>query len=279
MKLLLVPNPTLDNALASIKMVVSILNETGAELLMSQEYQSYQLSSVTFCQTQQAWELCDLVITLGGDGTILRAAAKAIHHQKPVLGVNFGHLGYLTALEKDELHKLKSLLYGQYIIEKRSVLEYEIKSTNERGVALNDITFFKALPERTINVDIYCDRVKVSGFHGDGVIFATPTGSTAYSMSAGGPIVDGKLEGIIVTQICAHIVKTPSMVFSGERVLHVVSNCVQNQEVLFTCDGNTSCKLTKGAEALIFQSNKTMPLVQFQEANQLHAIDNKLKSR
>ncbi len=279
MKLFLIPNPTSENSLINLKQVVAVLSESGAEIIMLEQYQNTELKPVQFYPESKAWSLCDLVITLGGDGTILRAASNAIHYDKPVLGVNFGRLGYLTALEKNEIHKLKDLVNGHYILEKRSVLAYEIAETGKRGVALNDITFFKSMPERTMSVDIFCDTLKVSSFHGDGVVFATPTGSTAYSMSAGGPIVDAKLDGIIVTQICAHIVKMPSMVFSGDRVLHVVSNCMYNQEVLLTCDGSTSITLPKSAQALIYQSDKTMTLVQFQEANQLQAIDSKLRSR
>ncbi len=279
MKLLLIPNPTLENAFSSIQEVVSVLRESRAHIYMAEPFQGHELAGVTFCSEEEAWQACDMAITLGGDGTILHVASKAIHHQKPVLGINFGHLGYLTALEKEELFRLKYLTENRYIVEKRSVLAYEIEDTGACGVALNDITFFKSMPERTMSVDIFCEAVKVSSFHGDGVVFATPTGSTAYSMSAGGPIVDAKLDGIIVTQICAHIVKMPSMVFSGERVLHVVSNCTYDQEVLVTCDGHTSCKLPKCAQARIYQSSKTMSLVQFQEANQLQSIDSKLKSR
>ncbi len=279
MNLLLIPNPTLENAFLSIKKVISVLHEAGANVCMIEPQEKFEFNGIHFCSEEMAWNTCDMVVTLGGDGTILHVASMAIHHQKPVLGINFGRLGYLTALEKDELYRLNNIISGQYIVEKRSVLAYEIQGSQEKGVALNDITFFKSTPERTMSVDIFCENVKVSSFHGDGVVFSTPTGSTAYSMSAGGPIVDARLEGIIVTQICAHLVKMPSMVFSGDRVLHVVSNSSYDQDVLFTCDGKISRILPRGVKALVYQSKKTMPLVQFQEANQLQAIDSKLKSR
>ncbi len=279
MKIFLLPNPLKQNALQVTEHAASILAAAGADILMEEEHQKYGLGNVLYCSQSFAWQNSDLVVTLGGDGTILHVAQQAMQHQKPVLGVNFGRLGYLTALEKEELSKLRRLLDGQYIVENRSMLAFRFKDSPVEGYALNDITFFKALPERIMNVDIYCDETKISSFRGDGVVFATPTGSTAYSMSAGGPIVDARLGGIIATQICAHIVKMPSMVFAGDRVLRVVSKCAGGDKVLVSYDGHTSHNLPDLAEAVIYQSKHTMPLVQFSDANQLQAIDSKLKGR
>ncbi len=279
MKIFLLPNPLKKNAIQVAEHAVSILATAGATIVMEEEHQKYGFGDVGFCSCSEAWQSCDLVVTLGGDGTILHVAQQAMQHQKPVLGVNFGRLGYLTALEKDELEKLRRLLAGQYVVENRSMLAFKITGSEHAGFALNDITFFKAQPERIVNVDIYCDETKISSFRGDGVVFATPTGSTAYSMSAGGPIVDARLGGIIATQICAHIVKMPSMVFAGDRVLRVVSKCAGGDRVLVSYDGHASHTLPDHAEAVIYQSEHTMPLVQFSDANQLQAIDNKLKGR
>ncbi len=277
MKVLLLPNPIKKDALSIAEKAASVLLHAGADVILDPAFREDGPKGACFLCSERAWDECDMVVTLGGDGTILRAAAQAMVKNKPVLGVNFGRLGYLTALEQDELGKLCRLVTGQYIVENRTVLAFEVEGTQNTGLALNDITFFKAAPERIMNVDIYCDDTKISSFRGDGVVFATPTGSTAYSMSAGGPIVDARMGGIIATQICAHIVKMPSMVFAGDRVLRVVSSGLQSEEVLVSYDGHPSQKLPAQAEAFIYQSKHTVPLIQFGDANQLQAIDSKLK--
>ncbi|MDL2252973.1 NAD(+)/NADH kinase [Ruminococcaceae bacterium OttesenSCG-928-I18] len=279
MKIFLLPNPKKQNALLITEKAATVLVEAGAEVLLESAYRELGLRYVRYLDEESCWEECDVVVTLGGDGSILHAARRAMYKRKPILGVNFGRIGYLTAMEKEELSKLRRLLTGDYTLEERSMLAFEVKGTGIQGHALNDITFFKAAPERIMSVDIYCDDIKVSSFHGDGVVFATPTGSTAYSMSAGGPIVDARMSAIIATQICAHIVKMPPMVFSADRVLHVLSDSAYNDELYLSYDGCRSQKMPVRAEAVIRRSPYTVPLIQYGDANQLEAIDKKLKGR
>lgn len=280
MKVYLIPNASRPEALATAARSVDILAGEGVEVLVEKTREdAFGGRPVTFLTDEAAWKECDIVVTVGGDGTILHAARSTMIHNKPMLGVNTGRLGFLTIIENDELEKLCRIPRGEYTIEERSVLGFENGFPDSSGLALNDIVLFKESPERTIALDIYCDDVLVSSFRGDGVVFSTPTGSTAYSMSAGGPIVDARIPGIIVTQICAHIVQMPPMVFAADRILRVISRGRDHESVFISCDGMPSRKLPPKEPVTIRQAVQTVPMVQFNDADQLKSIDKKLKGR
>lgn len=280
MRVYLHPNIQKQDALPVAEQAAEVLCGAGVDVLVDAAYQECfrQGNKVHYVSKEQAWQDCDVVVTVGGDGTILHAAKKTTSYQKPLLGINTGRLGFLTAVERYELEKLLRLPRGEYRVEHRGVLELSCGAW-ENSYALNDIVFFKESPEKSISLDIYCDEVLVSSFRGDGVIIATPTGSTAYSMSAGGPIVDARLAGIIITQICAHVVQTPPLVFAADRVLRVDTAGTMEEGVFMSCDGRRCHELPPGTPATIRQSNITVPLIQFNDADQLKSIDKKLKGR
>ncbi len=279
MTVFIVPNLTKPNALEVAQRACEILTSEGVKVLGCDTLSKTNLP-IEFAQMQEALAACDIVLCIGGDGTILNLARHVTEHQKPLLGLNIGRLGFLTAIEADELHRLRLLPKGEYLVEHRSVLQaMRMSEPDKLSLALNDVVLFKHAPEKSISLNIYCDDILVSSFRGDGVVIATPTGSTAYSMSAGGPILDAKLEGIIVTQICAHIVQTPPLVFSADRVLRVVLTGTEEERVFITCDGHKHTVLAKEEEVVIRQADTTVPLVQFNDAQQLKSIDKKLKGR
>ncbi len=294
MTIYLVPNISKQTALYVMQQAAEILSAAGVELVVDPLFEgSFTVPGpVRYLPPEAAWTACDMVVTIGGDGTMLHTAHSSMHYQKPLLGINTGHLGFLTVLEKDEVEKLRRLPAGDFLVEQRSTLQYQLEwvppstvpptgddAANDDALAMNDIVLFKAVPEKAIMLDIYCDDVPVSSFRGDGVIFSTPTGSTAYSMSAGGPIVDAHLGGIIVTQICAHVVQMPPMVFAGSRKLKVVSRGGEAEPVLITSDGRVGRLLPAGVPVWISEADKKVPMVQFRDAGQLRAIDKKLKGR
>lgn len=279
MKIYLIPNTSRPEALDTATRAVDILAQE-AEILVDEACRAaFAGKPVTACADEIAWENCDLAVTVGGDGTILHAARNTMVHNKPLLGINTGRLGFLTIVENNELEKLRRISRGEYTIEERSVLSFEDDGRENNDLALNDVVLFKESAERTISLDIYCDDVLVSSFRGDGVVFATPTGSTAYSMSAGGPILDARLPGIIVTQICAHIVQMPPMVFAADRSLRVISRGREYENVFVSCDGMPSRQLPAREPVTIRQASQTVPMIQFSDADQLKSIDKKLKGR
>lgn len=282
MKVYLLPNFKRTNASGVARRVCEILHEEGVQLLTDRESYAQGLlndSCVTVLDAEDAMHTCDILLCIGGDGTMLHAARKVMQAPKPLLGINTGRLGFLTAIEDDELDQLRLLARGQYRIEERMTIEACYEDQADRCVAMNDIVLFKTSPERTISLNIYCDDILVSRFRGDGVVFSTPTGSTAYSMSAGGPIVDARLGGIVVTQICAHIVQTPPLVFASDRVLRVIPAGYDDETVSVISDGITCGALQKNQSVELRKSDLVVQLIQFNEAQQLQSIDKKLKGR
>ncbi|MDL2218796.1 NAD(+)/NADH kinase [Ruminococcaceae bacterium OttesenSCG-928-O06] len=281
MKVLLIPNLNKPSALEVLHKAGDILVQNGALLLMEAADIPHAKPAwnATACPAGEGFAACDMVLTIGGDGTMLHAARHTMRTGKPLLGINTGRLGFLTSIESNEVEKLHRLAKGEYLIQQRSVLCATTQARKDVYYALNDVVLCKYAPERAISLHIHCDDILVSRFRGDGVIFATPTGSTAYSMSAGGPIVDAALGGIVVTQICAHIVHTPPLVFAPARILQVQSCGTPEEAVFLSCDGAQNIVLEHGETVTIAQADKTVPLVQFNEAEQLMSIDTKLKGR
>lgn len=283
MKAYLVINTKKRDAVTVAKAAAETLVACGAQVLCDAEAAVLlDALPVTPLQEAAAYEACDVVLCVGGDGTMLHAARHTMEHDKPLLGVNTGRLGFLTLVERDELHKLCRLPAGEYAVDRRSVLQAVVTGKNGKKsshLALNDAVLFKNQPEKTISLNIYCDDILVSRFRGDGMIFATATGSTAYSMSAGGPILDSRLDGVVVTQICAHIVHTPPMVFAFNRVLHAVPTYLPEEKICLSCDGQKSIVLAKDETVIIQKSARTVPLIRFSDADQLESIDKKLKGR
>lgn len=281
MKVFLVPNRTKDKSLEVALQAADILAKNGAHLLIDEQYtpdidgHSY----IKPVKERSGYEQCDVVISIGGDGSMLHAARHILRCQKPLMGINTGRLGFLTALEYNELTKLHLLTKGEYTVEHRGLIRYDYPAKKDFGLALNDIVLFKASAEKTIALDIYCDDIFISSFRGDGIVFSTSTGSTAYSMSAGGPIVDARLAGIIVTQICAHIVPTPPLVLAQDRVVKVVCRSTEEEKSAIVMDGVEQKEFATGDTLQISLSDQTVPLVQFHDTSQLKSVDKKLKGR
>lgn len=191
----------------------------------------------------------DIVIVLGGDGTLLNAARLTSQVQVPVFGVNVGHLGFLTEVETDGLFPaMEKLLAGNYTLEERMLIS---ASVNREGaeianyVALNDFVVTRGTFARIIDLSIFVNKQHVTDYSADGVIVSTPTGSTAYSLSAGGPIIDPSLECVCITPICAHSLASRTVVTSAEAEVSVHLNNV-SEEVMFTIDGQHGFPLQMG---------------------------------
>lgn len=281
MRVFLVPNTTKDRAIQVAERAARILAGGGVQVLIAAEQAGFfaGMPNIHSMAPETAYESCDVVVSVGGDGSLLHAARHTLGKDKPLLGINIGRLGFLTALEVDELDKLALLAKGEYTIERRSMIRYDAPAGQSHGIALNDIVLFKKNPEKTVAVDIFCDDILMSSFRGDGVVFASSTGSTAYSMSAGGPIMDARLHGMIVTQICAHIVHMPPMVLAGDRVVRVVSRGAESEVITIITDGISTDTLAPGGQLRISQAGTTVPLIQFTDSDQLKSIDKKLKGR
>lgn len=201
---------------------------------------------------------CDIVIALGGDGSMIRIAKKIAKYNLPLLGINCGHLGFMAGLESNELDKLSSLIDGTYSIEKRTMLEVSVERKNsiESFVALNDIVISRGLTPHILNISILDEEKEVISYSSDGVIIATPTGSTAYSLSAGGPIVYPTLDCEIITPVCPHTVAARPFVLNANTNLSVKVKLRNAEETfLLSVDGRDTLELDDTAKITISKCN------------------------
>ena len=221
----------------------------------------------------------DAVLTIGGDGTILHTARRALPHGLPILGVNLGRVGFLATCEIEEMpRKLALLAAGEFARDRRMLLQAACGGW--RSTALNDVVLYKGRRMQTIEFAVFCDGMLVNRYRGDGVIIATPTGSTAYSLSAGGPILDARIDGMVVTPICAHSLQSPPMVFSARRRLTIqAEECAGGEGVCVSADGAEEEPLGPGAQVEISLADSYLDLISFNPADQFMAIDKKLKGR
>lgn len=200
---------------------IGLLQKNGFDVLLQRRLDT--CPTLPVIDSDDFFMRCDALVTLGGDGTILQIATQAARHNKPVLGVNLGHLGYLAQLEKKDLSLLPSILKDNRNFEQRFMLRLKLTDINGETHAyhaLNEIVISRQITSNMVHAKLFSNDEFVYEFHSDGLIFATPTGSTAYSMSSGGPIADCCLQDIIiVTPVCEHSFFSKSMIFSASDTL------------------------------------------------------------
>lgn len=209
----------------------------------------------------------DLVISLGGDGAMLRAAALAYQAQVPVVGINLGKKGFLTAVEGDQMYPaLEKILAGRYVLQERMVLQCELGEGEAQGChyALNEVVVGKRELHRMIRLEVDINGRYFHYYAGDGVIFSTPTGSTAYSLSAGGPIIDPGLDCIILTPICSHSLMDRSVIISPRSEVQVM---VQREKVLpsLSFDGREEIGLPHGGRMIIRKAERRLKMVKMED--------------
>lgn len=221
----------------------------------------------------------DLIICLGGDGTMLRMSKLAARYDVPMLGINMGHLGFITELELEELDRLDEILSGQYTLEKRMMLDVEVRREGEllfTSFGLNEAVVSRNDPAHAIRLTAYGDNRKISDYAGDGIIIATPTGSTAYSMAAGGPIVEPTAENLILTPICAHSLTAKVYVLTGDRRTSVKLIRADGNDATLLIDGRDRFPLQVGDLIYVRKSDLYCKLVKVTDRSFYEIVKNKL---
>ena len=282
MMVYIVPNTTKPRAVPVALQAIDILQAAGAGVILDPMFQPvYQNDSVNYFSTSKALALCDAVITVGGDGTILHTAKQCIHQQKPILGINLGRTGFLATCEVNEMEqKLAALAKKKFQLDRRMLLSVTVDGLQQGPkTALNDVVIYKGTRLQTIDFSVYCDDILVNHCSGDGIILATPTGSTAYSLSAGGPILDTHIQGIVVSTICAHSLRQPSMVFAADRRLRIQVDTRGRNDVYLSTDGEPEQTLTNPCSVQVELLKQCIDLITFNPADQFDAIDKKLRGR
>lgn len=222
-----------------------------------------------FVPLETVYSEADIIIVLGGDGSILDAARRAAQKGTPILGINLGRLGYMAELEIGELESLSHLFDGDYRIEKRSMLRVELIGAGGElrsfCYALNDAVISNGSVSRIIDLELLENGATVTNYRADGLIIATPTGSTAYSMSAGGAIVDPDVPCFCVTPICPHSLAARPLIFSDRSVLEIRNICAREKMLYLTVDGKMSFELYRNQLVRITKSTLETGLIRFHD--------------
>ncbi len=234
----------------------------------------YIRERVSFVGDEEFYSSPDVLIVLGGDGSILKAARRCAGGNVPILGINLGRIGYMAELEIDELSLLDRIADGDYRIENRMMLEADI--SGEKLYALNEAVVGGASIFRIVEIELYCDGNMVNHYRADGLIASTPTGSTAYSMSAGGAVVDPRMDAMIVTPICSHSLNATPLVFSAESEL-IMKNVTEREEKLYlNVDGCEMRTLTYGDIVTLRKGDKSVGFIRIKDGGFYQVLRHKM---
>lgn len=282
---ILTPNPYRDKDFQTVRTAVQILRDAGMEPKVCLPFEvdrSFELPrDIRFHRLDREINNTELVICFGGDGTILHMAKTATRKNVPILGVNIGTLGFMAELENSELELLGKLAADDYTLDKRMMLDVVVQRDRDiifHDIGLNDVVITKGAVARIAHLAVKCDGVEAMQCSGDGIIVATPTGSTAYSLSAGGPIVEPEARNMLITPICAHDVMSRCIVASDKRTITV--ELVQNarRNAYLSVDGGKSLRLNMGDVATIKKSNLETKLVRLKNRSFYDVINMKFKN-
>ncbi len=262
---------TVDLAELLIKNKTEVFMDIAAKELIPVE-------GVSYCEADTALPKVDIVFIVGGDGTILRAAKHAIKFDKPIIGINAGRLGFLSDIEAETLSSIEKLYKEGCPIEKRTVLEVE--NGEQKVLAINDVFVSKTEPGKTAELFVECNGHEVCRYRADGIVLSTPDGSTAYSMSAGGPVLDTNLSAIIMTPVCPHSLISCSVVFSPEKLITVGSSFSGGEKKLdVVADGERVFTLKKGEKLLVKSSDKYIKFVNLSGRGFYEVLNQKIIGR
>lgn len=281
---ILTPNPYRDKGFQTVRAAVKVLRDAGMEPKLCLPFEidrSYELpKDLRFYKLDRELQNTELVICFGGDGTILHMAKAATRRNVPILGVNIGTMGFMAELESTELDMLARLADDDYTLDKRMMLDVIVQRDRDiifHDIGLNDVVITKGAIARIAHLSVKCDGVQAMQCGGDGIIVATPTGSTAYSLSAGGPIVEPEASNILITPICAHDVMSRCMVASDKRVITVelVRNARRN--AYLSVDGGKALRLNMGDVATIRKSQMETKLLRLKKRSFYDVVNMKFK--
>ncbi len=283
-KVILTPNPYRDKNFNTVREAAAILRECGVEVKLCLPFEvdkTFELpNDLHFYRLDREIQGTDLVICFGGDGTILHMAKAATRHGIPILGVNIGTMGFMAELESTELSQLKKIATGEYKIDRRMMLDVTVRRDRDvvfHDICLNDIAITKGAVARIVHLSVRCDGVQAMECGGDGILIATPTGSTAYNLSAGGPIVEPEAKNILITPICAHDMGSRCMVASDRRVITVALVRNARRNAFLSVDGGKAFRLNMGDITTVRQSHMETKLLRLKERSFFDILNTKFK--
>ncbi len=274
-KISLVINFAKKNALSVAERVILVL-KSSVQLVVDSET-AEKLGNDCVCVCDDIYK-ADMLIAIGGDGTILHNAKKAARNNCPVLGINAGRIGYLASLEPQDIDKLPEIVSGNYTVEDRMMLRVIHKTAN--GVseykAFNDIVISKGALSRMVDIKLSVDE-HLLRYRADGLIIATPTGSTAYSLSAGGPVIDPRVNDILVTPICSYEYFTKPIILPADVKLSVTAEVDSVKRLFLTVDGENAVEISADDTVKIESDDVKVKLVKYRSESILDRLERKIQ--
>lgn len=278
-----VVNTKKDPELSVTRKVISALSKFAECILINDDIKFDAPPTVRFVDADNIYNGTEAVVTIGGDGTILRIAPEISRLGIPVLGINLGRIGFMAELEVGETELVSKLFSSEYMIDSRMMLDVDVIRDGNKlhsFTALNEVVIMNGSVSRMTELDLFCNEEFVSSYHADGLILSTPTGSTAYSLSAGGAVIDPSLECILITPVCAHSFhNSRPMVFSSSAELTVKDVSVRDENTYLTLDGNRNVKLSFGDNVLVKKSQYTIDLIKIKSTRFYNTVYTKLSER
>lgn len=273
MRIVVLYNRKAAGAVPAFAQVCRILAENDAKLLLPEDPANFLDGA------DEQMEKADAVVAVGGDGTIIHVAKYAARFRKPVLGINGGRMGFVAGMEANELGNLKLLASGNFRCEHRMMISVRKNDSDRVYTALNEAVLSRASLSRLVDLEISCDGRAVAGYQADGVIVATPTGSTAYSLSAGGPIVTPTIDCLLLTPVCPHSLFARSYIFEKDAELCVTVRLPHETAAFLTVDGEEGLRLSDGDRVHISRAPLTADLIVLRDMSFYEQLNRKMMGR
>ncbi len=284
-RVILTPNPYRDKGFQTVRETQRILNQAGIETRICLPFEvdrSYELPrDLRFSRLDKELRNAEMIICFGGDGTILHMAKTATRAGLPILGVNIGTMGFMAELENTELDQLTRLVNDDFTIDSRMMLDVTVHRDRDiifHDICLNDVAITKGAVARIVHLRVDCDGVQAMELGGDGVLVSTPTGSTGYSLSAGGPIVEPDARSILINPICAHDVMSRCIVASDKRVVTVTLSHNARRNAFLSVDGGKALRLNMGDVATVQKSKLETKLVRLKDRSFYDVVNMKFRN-
>lgn len=283
---ILTPNPYRDRNFSTVRSAMQILKDSGMRVSLCLPFEvdrGFELpKDLRFSRLDRELPNADAIVCFGGDGTILHTAKAATRRNIPILGVNIGTMGFLAELESSEIASLSQLASGAYKLDPRMMLDVTIQRDRDiifHDICLNDVAITKGAVARIIYLSVECDGVQALSCGSDGIIVSTPSGSTAYNLSAGGPIVEPDARNMIITPICAHDMVSRCIVTSDRRVITVRMTQNARRNAYVSVDGGKAVRLNLGDTVTIRRSKLETKLIKLNDRSFYDVVNAKFQGK
>ncbi len=280
-QVVMIPTLRKEQDIEYTQQAIAAFHKYGATVRMEERNRdTFGNAAVQFFSDESMYQDCDLIVVLGGDGSILRAAQNALRHDVPLFGINLGRLGYMAEIEKNEIHLIENIYSGKYTVENRMTLSVGVRTADgaytELGTALNDVVVARGGHAHSMDLLLLADGKAVRTVRSDGLIVCTPTGSTAYSMSAGGSVLDPTLECICVTPICPLSRYACPIIFSGKSTIEIIDIDDRIAACGLAIDGEAGRPLHEGDTLVVRQSKKSVKMLSVKDEGFFETLNNKI---